>query len=412
MPTSATGAPVPPKIQLHKELIPKDISIVRCYYAQDIVPPGFTFGFDINGSGFTTEFQKMIKVESGVPGISVKNLSLVTANQIHGEWVVSPEAKTAFVYPRVLIQNLPVFTAPEPFAVVRKGEVLTILFISMESSGRAGRFRVITNLDEEMAKQFRVEPSTAGLDISDIQGRLPFAMEGLLQISQRLPTGDYGLSVFLGPKQIFKRDGMIKIVRPNVGQSGFVQHVMAAEMFHRPGDHLMLYVQGTGMSAQDANALKAKVNEFDMGQGSFTYISGVQMRLGFEIPAAAPVGSYGVTVTGPAGETLVEKKDVFQLVPADWIAGVRLEPAMTPGGKSTLRIIGRDLTEAMVNDLKIETDEPGITIGAPRWVDRSTAMADITVNAQVAPGDYWMHLSVRGQKIKPPYGTIIKILPN
>jgi len=45
--------PTPPKIELHQELIPKDIMIVRCYYGQEIVAPDTTFGFDINGSGFT-----------------------------------------------------------------------------------------------------------------------------------------------------------------------------------------------------------------------------------------------------------------------------------------------------------------------------------------------------------------------
>lgn len=49
--TTAAGAPVPPKLELHKELIPKDIEIVRCYYSQDVVPPGTTFGFDIKRLG-------------------------------------------------------------------------------------------------------------------------------------------------------------------------------------------------------------------------------------------------------------------------------------------------------------------------------------------------------------------------
>ena len=62
---NATGVPVPPKLELHKELIPKNIEIIRCYYSQEVTPPGKTFGFDINGSGFNSEFEKMIKVEAG-----------------------------------------------------------------------------------------------------------------------------------------------------------------------------------------------------------------------------------------------------------------------------------------------------------------------------------------------------------
>ena len=153
---------MPPKLELHKELIPKNIEIIRCYYSQEVTPPGKTFGFDIDGSGFTSEFEKMIKVESGHEHVIVKNLHLVTANQIHGDMEIEPDAKTAFVYPRVLIQGLPVFSAPDPFAVVRKGEVLTVFFISMEENGRGGRFRVITNLDEELVKTFQIHAEHTG----------------------------------------------------------------------------------------------------------------------------------------------------------------------------------------------------------------------------------------------------------
>src|SRR5579864_7250421 len=156
--TTPTGAPIPPKLELHKELIPKNIEIVRCYYTQEVAPPGTTFGFDINGSGFTSEFEKMIKVESGHDHVRIRNFHLVTANQIHGDMDIGAQAKTGFVYPRVLIKGLPVFSAPDPFAIVRKGEVLTVFFVSMEDNGRGGHFRVITNLDEALAKTFRIDP--------------------------------------------------------------------------------------------------------------------------------------------------------------------------------------------------------------------------------------------------------------
>src|SRR6266700_26306 len=180
--TTPTGAPVPPKLELHKELIPKNIEIVRCYYTQEIAPPGSSFGFDINGSGFTSEFEKMIRVESGHDSVEIKNLHLVTTNQLHGDIAVGPDAKTGFVYPRVLIKGLPVFRAPDPFAVVRKGEVLTVFFVSMEENGRGGNFRVITNLDEASAKTFQITPSTPGIQVSEMQPQLPYVMNGHLQI--------------------------------------------------------------------------------------------------------------------------------------------------------------------------------------------------------------------------------------
>ena len=158
-------------MELHKELIPKNIEIIRCYYSQDVVPPGTTFGFDINGSGFTSEFEKMIKVESGQENVRIKNFHLITANQIHGDMEVGQEAKTGFVFPRVLIHGLPVFSAPEPFAVVRRGEVLTVFFTSMEENGRGGRFRVITNLDEALEKTFHIDASTPGIQVSELDSR-------------------------------------------------------------------------------------------------------------------------------------------------------------------------------------------------------------------------------------------------
>lgn len=407
----SNGQPAPPAIELHKELIPKNIEIIRCYYSKEIVPPDTTFGFDINGSGFTSEFQKMITVESGISGssIQIKNLKLITANQIHGDMVVGTDAPTTFVYPRVLIKGLPVFSAPDPFAIVRKGEVLTVIFVSMEESGRAGRFRVITNLDDDLFKQFQVAPSTPGLEISDIQPRLPYVVEGTLRIGPGVPPGGYGLVVKIGTKEAYRRDGMIRIVRPNIGQSGFIQGVEPEEKYYRPGDTIQLYVQGTGLSAQDINSLDAHVDGFDMGKGSFTYVSGIQVRVSFSAPSNAPPGAYGLNIVRTDGQALFQKKNVFTLVPANWIAAVQVSPPVHPGQKGQLRILGRDLSPQWVQHLRIDLDEPGISVTELHPLDKSTLTADITVSSSVAPGDYWLHLSSDGQKIEPAYGSIIKV---
>ena len=119
--------PAPPPVQLHKDLIPKNIAIVRCYYEPQIIGPNTTFGFDINGSGFTQEFQNMISVDIDEVDVQVKNLRLVTANQIHGDIEVGPEALTAFIYPRVYIhhfpflprRNLSVWCVPTKFFISR-----------------------------------------------------------------------------------------------------------------------------------------------------------------------------------------------------------------------------------------------------------------------------------------------------
>jgi len=407
--TTPTGRPEPPKLELHKELIPKNIEIVRCYYSQDIVPPGTTFGFDVNGSGFTSEFEKMIKLDSGHEHVLIKNLHLVTANQIHGDMEVGGEAKTGFVYPRVLIHNLPVFSAPEPFANVRKGEVLAVFFTSMEENGRGGSFRVITNLDNALANTFRVDPSTPGILISDLQFSLPFVVNGHLQIGPGVPPGEHGLAVSIGGKEKYKRIGMIRIVHPNIGQTGFIQGLVAQDKFHRPGDEVQIYVQATGLSAQDISNLDAKVSEFDLGKASFTYLSPIQLRLTFNSPKKTPPGSYGAQIMDKSGQVLYQKKDLFQMVPANWVAGVQVTPPVKAGGASVLKVLGRDFSGAFTASFRIDVDEPGITIGPLQRLDASTMTAAIHVSPGVAPGDYWLHLSANGQKITPPYGSIIKV---
>jgi hypothetical protein len=313
------------------------------------------------------------------------------------------------VFPRVLIQNLPVFSAPEPYAVIRKGEVLTILFISMEENGRAGRFRVLTNLDNDLFQNFHIVPSTGGLDISDITPRLPYAVEGTLRIGQRVPPGEYGLVIQIGDKTALRRNGMIRIVKPNVGSTGFIQAVTPEEPFHRPGDAIQLYVQGSGFIPENIQDLRAQISEFDMGPGSFTFLNGGQMRLVFQSPRSAAPGSYSIAIQNTQGQKLYERKNTFQLVGPDWIAGIQVSPPVKSGGKSTLKILGRDLSPTLAQSLKIDLDEPGITISALKRQDDSTFLADIAVAQNVAPGDYWLHLSAAGKKITPPFGSIIKV---
>lgn len=411
VPKASTPAPdaKAPDIKLHKELIPKNIEIVRCYYASDINPPGTTFEFDINGSGFTTEFEKMIQVEAGASHIQARNLRLVTANQIRGEMVVGPDAKTAFVYPRVLIRKLPVFQAPEPFAVIRPGEVLNVLFTSMEETGRAGRFRVFTNLTEDQYKQFRIEGSTPGITIADLAPQLPYIVEGRLQIAPGVITGDYGMIMHTGPKKVFERLGMIRIVRPNVGISGFIQGIGIAERFRRPGDSIDFYIQGSGFRPEDLSELSARVKEFDMGKGSFTYISGTQLRVNFQSPAVTPPGIYGIEIRGRDNAVLSERGGILTMVPPNWIAGVQVNPAVKPGGTSTVRVLGRDFAEDFSKRVSIELDEPGLTLGELTRTDPTLLSVPIAVAPTVAPGDYWLQLKVDGKKVSPPYGSIIKV---
>ncbi len=408
-PVTAPAGPTPPKIVLHPELIPKNIEIVRCYYDREIVGPDTTFGFDINGSGFTSEFQNMIQVDPGGLDIQVKNLRLVTANQIHGEIVVGSAQTTDFIYPRILIHNTPVFRAPDPFAVVRPAEVLIIVFISLAEDGRSGRFRVVTNLDETMAKQFHLVPSNPGLELSPLEFHLPFAVEGIMQIGTGVPQGEYGLTAFIGQRQVWKRNGMIRIVRPNVGLTGFVQGISAVDKYHRPGDTAQFYLHGSGLSPAYTTALNAKVNEFDMGPGTFQFVSAAQMRFSFQVPQNAPLRSYGITISDSKNNELFKKDDVFTLIAPNWVGGVQIAPPIRPGQQGLLRVLGRDLSPDFAQNLQLAVDEPGIELKNLRPLDASTLGADIYVSTGVAPGDYWIHLTYQGKPIQPPYGSLIKV---
>src|SRR4029077_3519435 len=175
--------------------------------------------------------------------------------------------------------------------------------------------------------------------------QLPFVMEGHLQITPGVPPGEHGLAISINGKEVFRRRGMIRVVRPNIGQMGFIQNLIAEEKYHRPNDSIQIYVQGTGFSAQDVATLDAKVEEFDVGKASFTYLSPLQLRLRFVAPPTMPVGSYGVRVANTTGQQLFEKKDLFTVVPANWVAGVQVTPPIHAGGQSTLRVRGRDFSD-------------------------------------------------------------------
>jgi hypothetical protein len=119
---SSTTIEVPAgQIGMHRELIPKNITIERCYYTEEVVNPGTQFYFEINGSGFDSSFYRSITVDPDALDVEVKDLKLVTANQIQGLMAVGEAATTQYIYPKIVIRGLPVFKAPDPFGVVRHG---------------------------------------------------------------------------------------------------------------------------------------------------------------------------------------------------------------------------------------------------------------------------------------------------
>jgi len=390
-------------------LIPKDISILRIVAEPEVVGPGSALGIDIDGSGFTREFEQMIRLESGSPDVRVQSAHLVTANQIHAELAVGAAAKTAYVYPGVMIQGLPVFRAATPFGVVRPGEVLDIKLAEVSEDGRAYRFRVITNIDEKMARRFQVEPTMPGLKVKALQPHLPYVVEGVLRIDHVVQGGDFGLAVSLSAREIFRRDKLARLALPDLGRGGLTHGISAPDPFRRPGDEVRLVLTGTGFAPEDAGALAARIPDLDAAPPTVSYVSSSEIRFVFHIPATAAERSYGVKVAGADGRDLQQVQDAFTVVPPLWLAGVQATPTPSPGRKSTLRISGRDLTPEFAQSLRVTADDSGIQFSDVVFEDRSTLAAEMTLSPAVAPGDYWLHLSAGGKPVQPRFGSLIKV---
>jgi hypothetical protein len=396
-------------MELHEELIPANITILDCRYAQEIVAPGTAFGVDVVGSGFNLEFQKMIQLESGSPDVRVKDMRLVTANQIHANLEVSASAQTGYVYPSVWIQGLPVFRAETPFGVIRAGEVLDIKLVGVSQDGHTQPFRVVTNMDETTAKQLSVASTVPGLAVKRLQPRLPFAVEGILDIVDPERGGECGLVVSLNSHEIFRRANLLRLVRPDLGLAGWVYEISCHHPFHRPGDLVRLTLVGSGFSPVDVGSLKARVQDLEIGPASFSYVSPTKIEFTFKIPPGAAERSYDVTVLGARDRVVRKAQNLFTVVPPLWVEKVAVSPQATPGGKSTLRIIGRGLTPDFAKNLQVSADEPGISASGFKFIDDSTLAADIAFSAAVAPGDYWLHLAAAGKPVQPQFGSLITV---
>ncbi len=400
---------VPPGQEgMHRELIPKHINIVRCYYDLDVVAPGTTFGFDINGSGFDEAFYKIISVDPDALDVTVKNLRLVTANQIHGQIDVGTEATTQYIHPLVIIRSLPVFRAPEPFGVVRRGDVLDIQLTSIDETGQWGRFRIITNLDERLFPKFRIEPTNPLLEVSNIKTQYPFYVDGVVMIAQGLKHGQYGIVTYMGKREIFRQDPLVDVVKPTVGRTGSIERVEAVEKAHRPGDMLELTVKGSAFLPNGITSLVARVEPVDMGSSTFTYVSAGQLSVTMQIPPSAPVGIYSVNILSN-GKVLQKQTNVFGIVPANWLATVKLAAPLSPGKSGQLLILGRDITPDYTKTLQLDTDTDGLQVSSLRWQSATSLAADLAVAPTVAPGDYIIHVAAGGKPLKLPRGNIIKI---
>jgi hypothetical protein len=399
--------PAPPPVKIFKELIPKDIDVVRVYYERSLTAPGSEVMFDINGSGFTKEFEQMIKVESGNPDVAIKDLALVTLNQIHGTLVIGEKTATGLSYPQILINGKVVFRAPDPFAVIRPREILNLIFTEMGDNGRTGRFRVFTNLTPDDFTQFQVFASTPAIAVSDLRPNYPFVVDGTLNIGGA-PTGNYGLAARLGDKILWAKDEIVRVVKPNIGQSGLAQRLLSAEGFHRPGDEARFILQGSGFQPSDATLLSARVKEWSAIKSTFTFVSPGRLDITLAIPASATPGAYDIDIMHGA-DVLLTTPHIFNVVGPYWSRDLKLSPNLIPGGKSLLTLSGRDFDKEFIASIKVAVDEPGLTLEPFVWISPFEAASRISADASVAPGDYWLKLSANGKPLTPQFGSIIRV---
>ncbi len=399
---------VPGQEGMHRELIPAHIAIVHCSYELEVVAPGTTFGFDIVGSGFTEAFYKIISVDANALDITIKNLRLVTANQIHGQIEVGTEATTQYIRPLVIIRGLPVFRAPEPFGVVRFGEVLDIELASINDSGQWGRFRVTTNLDQELFRKFRLEPTHASLEISGLKPAYPFFINGVVTIGEGLRHGQYGIIAYSGKREIFRQVPLVDVVKPTVGRTGTIHKVEAPEKAHRPGDALDLLIAGSAYAPDVASLLTLRISPFAMGDAKITYVSAGLLQASLRIPSEAPVGIYDVSVLAQ-GKLLHEQRSVFGIVPPNWLGAVKSVGALMAGQTGQITILGRDITEDYAARLRLGADTEGLTISNLRRQSPTALIADIRVAPDVAPGDYIIHVLEGDRELKIPRGNIVKV---
>lgn len=407
-PPVAAAKPVPPPLEIHPELIPKNVAIARFTYKSPLHSPGENFEFDIVGSGFTAAFQKAVTVYSGSPHVQVKNLRLVTINQIHGEMVIHATAPTGYAFPYVLLNEVPVFKASAPFAVIRPGEVLDIVFARMDPDGKGGHFRTYMNLDDSLAGRFSVRSDMSGVEVSPLTFKLPYMAEGNVRIAPEVPRGEYPLSACIDQGEVFRKDHLIQVIHASIGRNGFIQAVRPADPYVRPGDPVTFIVQGRGFEEQDASGMVLRMA--GVADIPVQYAAPDRMEATLVLPVNAVPGIYDVHLAKNS-EIIFPAAKALTVVGRNWLRRLDVTPSPRPGFNVVLTLYGKDLDPEYAKTLRITCDEPGLHILRPVWVDAHTLRADMQVDSSVKPGSYLVNVSSDGKIIAPAEKPILTVLP-
>jgi hypothetical protein len=221
-------------------------------------------------------------------------------------------------------------------------------------------------------------------------------------------TGEYGMKVHLDDKLLWEKDGIIRIVRPNLGQTGLVQRLQPEDGFHRPGDLARFLVQGSGFQFEDTATLVADVPSFDGESSTFLYLAPGRLGLDLRIPESAPEGTHAVVIKS-SGTVLLEVPRALVIVPKNWLRTLRVEPGLKAGTAAQLVLTGRALEKDFVESITTEVDEEGLVVGPFVWVDDRRAVADIEAKPGVKAGDYEIRMRAAGRPVVPHTGDIVNV---
>lgn len=399
---------VPDNLEVHAELIPKDVTIVRFGYNPPLNQPGDVVPFNIVGSGFTQAFQKTLTAYSGSAHVQVRNLRLVTINQIQGEFVIHPSAPTQYVYPYVLLNEVPVFKAAAPFAIIRPGEVLDIVFTRMDADGKGGRFRSYVNFGESDTNRYSIQSDVPGITVTPLAFKPPYIAEGTVRIALEVARGNYDLIGQLDQKEVFRKEGLIQVIRPTMGKNGFIEGLKVSNSFVRPGDSLQIRVEGRGFEVLDAAGLVIRVA--GMKDTPLEFVGADRMQARVTLPLESLEGQYDVNVAR-GDEVIFPAKKVFTVVSSNWIQSIRAEGPIHAQEMASLEISGRDISPEFAQSLELQSDEPGLHLLKPLWVDANTVHVDMKVDNSVRPGQYLLQILSQGKTLALPQRPIITVQP-
>lgn len=406
---------LPKKIaDIHKELIPKDVTIVRFHYDRDLVVPGERLDFDINGSGFTPTFKRSISIDPTDDGINVTGLKLITLNQIHGTFAVSAKTPTKFIFPRVLIKNQPVFQTSDPFGVVRPREVLQANFVEVGQDGRSAHLRIITNLKEQELNDLQVESNVHGIDFKPMGQALPFVVDQFVHVEDGVPDGSYDLRILWKKETIFEQKHVMNIVKPTFGETGIPWQLEVEDPYSRPSGEVRGFLDGSGFHAQDLEGLSARVKGLEVQNASFTFVNAGRLGFLFSIPQNAAPAPYPIEIRR-SGKSAISRKNAFTVVPENWLRRLATDFPAAPGKSGVLKMEGLGLTEEFAKSLTIQADEPGIAFGQIVRLDDKVIAVPIQISSSVAPGDYLINIrsnpstSLRASPVKILSGNVIHV---